>query len=105
MAGQSKAQKETIERVMHELKHGELRSGSGRKVRDPKQAIAIALHEAGATSQDSPARNRASLRRTKARERSAGQTRAELYEEAKRKGLPGRSRMSKAELVRALHAG
>jgi hypothetical protein len=29
-------------------------------------------------------------------------TRAELYEEAKRKGLPGRSRMGRDELARAL---
>ena len=28
--------------------------------------------------------------------------RAELYEEAKRKNIPGRSKMSKAELERAL---
>jgi hypothetical protein len=32
---------------MHEFKHGELESGSGRKVRNPKQAIAIALSESG----------------------------------------------------------
>lgn len=33
-----------------------------------------------------------------------GKTRAELYEEAKRRDVPGRSRMSKAELERALGA-
>lgn len=32
--------------VMHEFKEGELRSGSGKKVRSRKQAIAIALSEA-----------------------------------------------------------
>ena len=32
---------------MHEFKHGELKSGrSGKKVTNPKQAIAIALSEA-----------------------------------------------------------
>jgi hypothetical protein len=38
-----------IERVMHEYKHGTLRSGSktGPKVRSRKQAQAIALSEAG----------------------------------------------------------
>jgi hypothetical protein len=39
------------------------------------------------------------------RKRSGGtapKTRAELYEEAKRKNLPGRSRMGRAELARAL---
>ena len=76
MAKQSKAQQETVERVMHEFKHGELESSSGRKVKNPKQAVAIALHEAGATNQESPAKNHQNLRRTKARERKAatGQT-------------------------------
>lgn len=123
---QSKAQKETVERVMHEFKHGELRiRGSGPKVKNPKQAIAIALHEAGASNQESPKKNRESLRKTKAKERrgetakdrtegkkaashrarggkSSGKTKAELYEEAKRRHIPGRSRMSKEQLERAL---
>ena len=46
---QSNAQQETVERVMHEFKHGELKTSRGRKVKNPKQAIAIGLHEAGAT--------------------------------------------------------
>src|SRR5487761_1639687 len=37
------AQKKTVERVMHEYKHGELKTARGaRKVKNPKQAIAIA---------------------------------------------------------------
>ena len=119
MAKQSKAQKQTVGRVMHEFKHGELRIRGGRKVRNPKQAIAIALREAGASDQESPKGNRENLRKTKAKERrgqtgqarkgsssarkaGGGQTRAELYEQAKRRDVPGRSRMSKAELERAL---
>ncbi|HTS02887.1 MAG TPA: DUF6496 domain-containing protein [Thermoanaerobaculia bacterium] len=36
-----------VERAMHEMKHGELKSGrSGRKVTSRKQAIAIGLSEA-----------------------------------------------------------
>jgi hypothetical protein len=66
---QSKAQKETVSRVMHEFKHGELESSSGRKVRNPKQAIAIGLHEAGASKYESKKKNRENLKRTKARER------------------------------------
>ena len=46
---QSKAQKETVERVVHEFKHGELNTSGGRQVKNPKQAIAIGLHEAGAS--------------------------------------------------------
>lgn len=43
----TKAQKK-VGKVMHEYKHGELHSGSkrGPKVKNPKQAIAIALNEA-----------------------------------------------------------
>lgn len=144
MAKQTPAQKETVERVMHEFKHGELRiRGNGPKVKNPKQAIAIALHEAGATNQESPKTNRENLAKTKAKERrgntakdaaegrspkgSAGKggaakrgasqsrsvngsgartsgdaTRAALYEEAKKRNIPGRSRMNKDELERAL---
>src|SRR5215207_4708066 len=108
---QSKEQKETIEPVMHEFKHGELRiRGTGPKVKNPKQAIAIALHEAGASNQESPKNNRENLRRTKAKVRrggkaqaqAEGRSRTELYEEAKRRQIPGRSKMSKAELEHAL---
>ena len=35
-----------VEKAMHELKHGELKSGSGHKVTSRKQAIAIGLSEA-----------------------------------------------------------
>ncbi len=117
---QSKAQKETVERVMHEFKHGELRiRGSGPKVRNPRQAIAIALREAGASKRQSAARNRESLKNTKRKERrgetaqartegkatarrARGKSKAELYEQARRRRIPGRSRMSKGELERAL---
>jgi hypothetical protein len=54
---------------MHEYKHGELDSGSGKKVKNPKQAIAIALHEAGASKDESPEKNKENLRKTKAKER------------------------------------
>jgi hypothetical protein len=49
---------------MHEFKHGELESGSRKKVRNPRQAIAIALHEAGASKDESPEKNKANLRKT-----------------------------------------
>ncbi len=56
MAAQNPAQKETVERVMHEFKHGELKS-AGQKVRSPRQAIAIGLSEAGVSRTKSPKRN------------------------------------------------
>lgn len=50
MAQETPAQQRKIHKVMHEFKEGELKSGNSRKrVRNPKQAIAIALSEAGAS--------------------------------------------------------
>jgi len=36
-----------VEKVMHDHKKGTLRSGSGRKVKSRRQAIAIAMSESG----------------------------------------------------------
>ncbi len=42
----SRGASKDVEREMHEFKRGRLKSGSGRKVTNPKQAIAIGLSEA-----------------------------------------------------------
>jgi hypothetical protein len=76
MPRQSPEQKKTVSRVMHEYKHGELESGSGKKVRNPRQAIAIALHESGASKDESPEKNKENLRKTKAKERKGETTKA-----------------------------
>ena len=113
---QSKQQKETVERVMHEFKHGELQTSRGRKVKNPKQAIAIGLREAGASKYESKEKNRENLKRTKRRERRGAtaqasserapdqETRSELYAEARRRGIPGRSKMDNSGLKRALQS-
>ena len=120
MPHQSKGQSRTVKRVMHEYKHGELKSRAG-KVKSRRQAIAVALSEAGESRNKSPAENRHNRARTRANERRSktGQTiaegrsrrgagthkertRAELYAEARRREIPGRSHMNKAALVRAL---
>ena len=76
---QSKPQKETVERVMHEFKHGELRSGaSGQKVKNPKQAIAIALSRPGASDQPTTEENEQNFRRTKTKERRGETARDEI---------------------------
>ena len=62
MPKESKAQKQTVGRVMHEYKPGELESGTGQPVKSRKQAVAVALHEAGATNQESPEKNRENSR-------------------------------------------
>ena len=73
MASETPRQKRITGRVMHEFKHGELRSGRGGKVKNRQQAIAIALEEAGASKYQSGARNRPNLRRTEKKE-AAGRT-------------------------------
>jgi uncharacterized protein DUF6496 len=45
-AKSSKKARSKVKKVMHERKKGTLRSGSGRKVKSRKQAIAIGLAEA-----------------------------------------------------------
>ncbi len=87
MPRETEPQKETVERVMHEFKHGELRSGtSGEKVTNRKQAVAIALTEAGASNQQTPTENLQHLRRTKAKEGRGETTRDEA--EGKRSQRP-----------------
>ena len=47
MAKYGAKSKEEVGKAMHEFKEGKLKSGkSGKKVRNPKQAIAIGLSEA-----------------------------------------------------------
>ena len=45
-----------VKKVMHERKHGTLRSGSGKNVTSRKQAIAIGLSEARAAGAHIPKR-------------------------------------------------
>jgi Family of unknown function (DUF6496) len=68
MARETPRQKRITGRVMHEFKHSELRSGRGGKVKSRRQAIAIALEEAGASKYESGSRNRRNLRRTEKKE-------------------------------------
>ena len=97
MAKESPKQQRIVGRVMHEFKQGELESGGGGKVKNPRQAIAIALSEAGASNRQSPAQNKHARARTE-----RGETRADLYEQAQQAGVPGRSRMTKEDLRRAV---
>ena len=145
-------QRRTEGRVMHEFKHGELKSGpggGGGKVKSRKQAIAIALSEAGASKYDSPREDRRHRAKTgrkeaqghtaqqeregkrhigasgqrestraqggkNARHRTAagkraararvrgGATKQELYQRAKKRHIPNRSKMTKTQLENAL---
>ena len=115
MAEETEAQKQTVERVMHEFKHRELKGADGEPVRNPKQAIAIGLSEAGVSNRSTPEQNRRHEAHTHTRER-AGETptqraqggdagepsRSDLYAEARRRDIPNRSKMNKRQLERAL---
>lgn len=46
MAKYGKKAQKKVEKAMHERKQGTLKSGSGKKVRSKKQAIAIGLSQA-----------------------------------------------------------
>ena len=55
-----------VKKVMHEFKHHELRSGrSGKKVTNPKQAIAIGLSEAREAGANIPKKGASKKRSTK----------------------------------------
>jgi len=98
MARSSPRQRKTTGRVMHEFKHGELRSGpggKGGKVKSRRQAIAIALSEAGASKYASKSKNRKNLQRTKRKEAS-GQTYQQEREGKGHVGARGRRESSPA---------
>jgi hypothetical protein len=46
MAKYSEKAQEKVQEEMHEMKEGKLKTGSGKKVTNPKQAVAIGLSEA-----------------------------------------------------------
>src|SRR5262244_2935782 len=98
MAKESMAQRKTAGRVMHEFKHGELKSGrggKGGKVKSRKQAIAIALHEAGASKYDTPAEQKRSLTKTKRKE-ARGETYQQEAEGKSRMGARGKRESTRA---------
>ena len=69
MAKYSKKASDKVEKAMHEMHEGKLKSGkSGKKVTNPKQAIAIGLSEAreeGAKVPKKTATKKTSSKRTK----------------------------------------
>ena len=66
MAKYSKKAQDKIEKVMHEKKHGTLKSGrSGKKVTSRKQAIAIGISEARAAGAKVPKKKSAAKKTAK----------------------------------------
>jgi hypothetical protein len=94
----SPRRRKTIGRVMHEYEHGELKSGpegKGGKVKSRRQAIAIALKEAGASKYESPKENRENLTKTKRKE-AKGETSQQETEGKSHVGAKGRRESSPA---------
>lgn len=54
-----KKAQEKVEKSMHEFKSGTLKSSSGRKVTNPKQAVAVGLSEARAAGGKVPTKRTA----------------------------------------------
>ena len=91
-------QRKTTGRVNHEFAHGELKSGQGGKggkVKSRKQSIANALHEAGASKYDSPAKRARSYKKTKAKE-ARGETYQQEAEGKSHVGARGKRESSRA---------
>ena len=92
---ESEPQKETVERVMHEFKHGELRSGtSGQKVKSSPTGGRHRAERSGRVQPADPKENAEHLRHTKAKERRGETAKDEI------EGKPSRRRS--AEIGRAL---
>ena len=65
MATKKSSGKKKVEKVMHEYKEGDLKSGSGDKVKSRKQAIAIALSEAREAGADIPKKKKSAKKTAK----------------------------------------
>jgi hypothetical protein len=88
----SPRQRKTIGRVMHEYEHGELKSGPEGKagpVKNRRQAIAIALNEAGASKYESKSKNKQHLARSASKE-AKGETFQQEIEGKSHVGATGR---------------
>jgi hypothetical protein len=98
MARESMAQRKTSGRVMHEFKHGELKSGrggKGGKVKSRRQAIAIALKEAGASKYESKGENKRNLSKSKRKE-ATGRTYQQEREGKRKVGARSRRESSRS---------
>ena len=98
MLKETPSQRRIEGRVMHEFANGELMSGpggKGGKVKSRKQAIAIALHEAGASKYENASQNKKALAKTKRKE-AAGQTYQQEAEGKSHIGASGKRESSRA---------
>ena len=85
----------------YELRYSESRSPTGL----PQGKKGTSARQSRARSQSATHRARKSARASRSSRRETGPTRDELYQQAKRLGIEGRSRMNKAQLERAVARG
>ena len=98
MPKESMSQRKTAGRVLHEFAHGELKSGpggKGGKVKSRRQAIAIALKEAGASKYEGKGANRRNLAKSK-RAEAKGKTGQQEREGKSHVGARGKRESSRA---------
>jgi Family of unknown function (DUF6496) len=95
MPKESMSQRKTAGRVMHEFAHGELKSGKGGKVKSRRQAIAIALKEAGASKDESKSANKRNLAKSK-RAEATGKTGQQEREGKSHVGARGKRESTRA---------
>ena len=96
---------ELVEREMEQMKAGKLRSGSGEKVTNPKQAIAIALSEArrSGVKMPAPPPGTASADKAPSDDRAARKTAAKKKQTKKaepKKGADGKATEEKTGATR-----
>jgi len=87
MAKYSRGAGKKVEKTMHEMKEGKLKSGrSGKKVTNPKQAIAIGLSEARERGEKVPAKKGASKSSSRSKTASKSGGRSKTASKTARKG-------------------
>ena len=78
----------------------------GRSTRRAKEIAAATVNKQRARSGEARSSSRSSSRSgSRSSSRSSGRTKEQLYAEARRRNIKGRSKMSKAQLQRALGRG
>ena len=87
MAKYGKKTEKKVEKVMHEMHEGKLKSGgSGKKVTNPKQAIAIGLSEARAEGDKVPPKKSSSKKsESKKSDKKSDSKKSDKKKESKKK--------------------
>lgn len=107
MAKYSKKAQDKVAQVMHEMKKGKLKSGSGDKVTDRKQAIAIGLSEAREAGAKVPkkAASKKSARKNPATKKSASKKSVSKKSASRGPGRPAKPAAKKAAPRKKAAAG